>query len=50
MASIDKFRQYVEVRIFQLIIIWTTFLGSIAFAADELLTWEKLSELPPVNG
>ncbi|MED6298531.1 MAG: sodium:solute symporter, partial [Verrucomicrobiota bacterium] len=37
-------------RIFQLIIIWTTFLGSITFAADDLLTWEKLSELPPVNG
>jgi|TARA_B110000116_G_scaffold272314_1_gene296536 SSS family solute:Na+ symporter len=37
------------VRIFQLIIIWTTFLGSIAFAADDFLKWEKLSKLPPVN-
>ena len=49
-ASTGKFRQYIGVRIFQLIIIWTTFLGSIAFAGDDLLKWEKLSKLPPVNG
>ncbi|MDG1852790.1 MAG: kelch repeat-containing protein, partial [Verrucomicrobiales bacterium] len=37
-------------RIFQLIIIWATFLGSIAVAADDLLKWENLPELPSANG
>ncbi|MCH2025146.1 MAG: sodium/solute symporter [Verrucomicrobiales bacterium] len=37
-------------RIFQLIIIWVASFCSSALAADDFLTWEKLPDLPPMNG